>query len=268
MCVTSTSLEHHPALGLWVKREDLSCPGGPNFSKTRGVWAHALARPESVIGVLDTAHSQGGWAVARACALLGKRCHLYYPVRKHEEPWLKPQQAAAERLGAELHVLPAGRSAVLYHRAKADIAGRGGYMFPNALKLSETVAETAREVARTALPPDVDTVLVSASSGTIAAGVIRGFLRHRSVFRVIVHLGYSRPAGAVRTYIDKMVGESLGGLEVEIVDEGYEYKDEARPGPTPPWPCNSYYDLKCYRWWMSYGREWYGAGDVLFWNVG
>jgi|GEM_PF-5754582 len=266
MCVTSTPLEHYPTLGLWVKREDLCCPSGPNFSKTRGVWRHALARSEMLIGVLDTAHSQGGWAVARACALLDKKCHLFYPVRKADDQWLKPQQAVAMELGAELHALSAGRSAVLYHYARRETEGMGGYMFPNALKLSETVDETALEVGRTSLPSSVDTVLVSASSGTIAAGVVKGFLRHRSVFRVIVHMGYSRPERAVRAYINKMVDEPIDSLDVVMVDEEYEYKDQARPGHMPLWPCNEFYDLKAFRWWCEQGRALYGS--ALMWNVG
>ncbi len=139
-------------------------------------------------------------------------------------------------------------------------------MFPNALKLPETVEETALEVARTAVPEDVDTVLVSASSGTIAAGVIRGFLRHRSVFRVIIHMGYSRPENAVRAYIAKMIGEPSPNLEIIIVDEGYEYKDMARPGPEAPFPSNPYYDLKAYRWWLAVGQQKFGT--ALLWNIG
>src|SRR5262249_34387357 len=152
-----TPVEHHPELGLWVKREDLCCPGGPNFSKTRGVYAHVAKRPEGVIGVLDTHHSQGGWAVARACAALNKHCVLFYPVRKADRnllytgmkptqdpvwgEWgdiLRPQQVAAFNLGAGLVPLAAGRSAVLYHRAKSALSEeRGSYMMPNALKLPE-----------------------------------------------------------------------------------------------------------------------------------
>ena len=173
MIVINTPLEHHPDWGLWVKREDLSCPGGPNFSKTRGVFAHIKARPESVIGVLDTAHSQGGWAVAKACRLLNKGCILFYPVRKreHNQP-LKPQQLAAKELGADLVRMKAGRSAVLYHGAKKCLKPTA-YMMPNALKLPESVEETALEFARTKLPPDLQTIVVPASSGTIAAGVLR-----------------------------------------------------------------------------------------------
>ena len=85
MCVINTPLNYFPEFGLWVKREDLCCPGGPNFSKTRGVFAHVCKRTETVIGVLDTAHSQGGWAVARDCSLLDKQCLLFYPIRKSEQ---------------------------------------------------------------------------------------------------------------------------------------------------------------------------------------
>src|SRR3990167_10393059 len=115
MCVSHTPVEHYPDLGLWVKREDLACPSGPNFSKTRGVWARVKSRPDPIIGVLDASHSQGGWAVARACSLLGRQCWLFYPVRKAEVfSALKPQQQAARDLDARLVPLPAGRSAILY----------------------------------------------------------------------------------------------------------------------------------------------------------
>jgi hypothetical protein len=72
--------DHRAAYGLWVKREDLSCPPpGPPFSKARGVYARVASRPEGVIAVLDTRHSQAGWAVARACQVLGKECVNFYP---------------------------------------------------------------------------------------------------------------------------------------------------------------------------------------------
>jgi hypothetical protein len=53
---------------------------------------------------------------------------------------------------------------------------------------------------------------------------------------------------------------------IVIVDENYAYKDQARPGETPPWPCNPYYDLKAFRWWLSVQESYDDA--VLFWNIG
>jgi hypothetical protein len=287
MCVLNTPVEDHIAdMGLFVKREDLCCPPGPHFSKTRGVFAHISKRPESVIGVLDTGHSQGGWAVAQACKLLGKHCVLYYPVRKADvatgldwDPtgrgsWgdaLREPQLEAERVGASLIPLEAGRSAILYHRAKKDLRGETGqgesYMMPNALKLPEMVQETVAEFKRTALP-NVRTILVSASSGTIAAGVILG--AHVSGWdgTIIVHMGYARPERAVKVYMFGMIGLLPPFLipKVEVIDEGYGYADEARAGSTPPFPCNRFYDLKALRWWLGEGRARYKK--ALLWNIG
>jgi len=267
MCVENTPVEDYTSeFGLYTKREDLCCPGGPDFSKTRGVFKHIQARPERYIGVLDTAHSQGGHAVARACKLLGKQCVNFYAVRKAEQgALLKPQQQAAAQLGAHMIPMAATMSSVLHNVVRSRLSQQyeDWYMMPNALKLRESVSETAREVDRTTFPRDIDAVLVSASSATIAAGVILGLVDTQ--VEIVIHLGYSRSEADVRRYLDKMAFEGAGG-GVKIVDEGYAYKDAARPGVTPPFPCNSYYDLKAFRYWMRTGRAKYGK--ALFWNIG
>jgi Pyridoxal-phosphate dependent enzyme len=252
--------------GLYVKREDLSCPKpGPPFSKTRGVYRHVLSRPETVIGVLDTYHSQAGHAVARACQVLGKRCLNFYPDFKYEPGPRAPQHRAAE-LGAELVSLPAGRSSILWHAARKKTEAVGGYMMPNALKLPESIEETAKEVPR---GERFDYVLVPASSATIAAGVLRGFAETVSCRSFVVHLGYDRSEAELLRYVAEASGVDLGTIDVRLVNEGYGYKDTARPGPTPDWPCNPYYDLKAFRWWATVGRtEYPRSARVLFWNVG
>lgn len=273
--VINTPVEDHLAtLGLMVKREDLSCPPpGPPFSKTRGVLAWAQRQWDAgtrTFGVLDTVHSQGGWAVAHACHLLGARCLNYYPVYVGDPPGeLRPFQQHALGLGAELRPLPAGRSAVLYHRAKRDCEAEGGVMFPNALKLDTTVTQTAAEVVRTLgqYPRlgQCETWLVSASSGTIAAGLVKGLEHVRSPINLIVHMGYSRSEPAVRKYIHDQAN-TTHPPRITVVNEGYAYKDKARAGPLPPWPCNPWYDLKTFRWWMAVGIvDW---GEAVFWNIG
>jgi hypothetical protein len=264
MVVDGTPVEAHPELGLWVKREDLSCPVGPHFSKSRGVFAHVRKRNEEVIGVLDTVHSQGGWAVAQACRQLGKLCRVFYPVRKADPPGLirEPQQRARE-LGADLVPLQAGMSAVLWYQARRRIEAQGGYMMPNALKLTESVEETAAEVARTDLH-GMTTVLVSASSGTIAAGLQRGLFDRGWNGTMIVHLGYSRPEESVRQYITRMSMLPSGGMR--FVDEGYAYADKARPMGALPFPANDFYDRKAVRWWVMEGRREYR--EALLWLIG
>lgn len=246
---------------LMVKREDLACPDpGPHFSKTRGVYARVSSRPEVIIGVLDTYHSQAGHAVARACQILGKSCTNYYPEFKNE-PGPREPQLRAQALGAKLIGIPAGRSAILYHKAKKLCESAGGYMMPNALKLGESVTETAKE-ADQLKANEYDYVVLPASSGTIAAGVIKGLGIGP---KYLVHLGYSRSADAVTNYLQHMSG--VVDADIEIVDEGYGYRDKARPGETPPWPCNVYYDLKAFRWWLG-AQQYYPGLSALFWNVG
>jgi hypothetical protein len=268
MCISSTPLEMHPNLGMVVKREDACCPTGPHFSKTRGVWAHIAKRTEDLIGCLDTAHSQGGWATAQACAMLGKRSVIFYPQFKKPRP-LAPSQVRGQEIGSLLVPLPAGRSAVLYHQAKKQLEKRGGYMMPNALKLDESVDETAREFLGTIDQPGLDgieAVLVSASSGTIAAGVFRGMRMADWRVPLLVHLGYSRSAVEVEKYIQARANLCDHRGQITIYNEMYAYKDKARPGPLAPFPCNEYYDLKAFRWYQAIGHTLYKP--VLFWNVG
>lgn len=261
----NTPFERYSEYNLWVKREDLSCPPpGPPFSKTRGVFAHLQSRPEQIIGVLDTFHSQAGHAVARACQILGKECVNFYPVYKNNRG-MQPPQIASEALGAQLRPLQAGRSCILYHAARKQTVALGGYMMPNALKLSESVTETAKEVAN--LPSGIDQVILPCSSGTIAAGVIRGFEEAKIHPTYLLHLGYSRSVEALERYLIESSGltSNLNNLKgrFTFIDEGYNYKDVARPGETPPWPCNVYYDLKAFRWWNRHG-----IGEALLWNIG
>jgi 1-aminocyclopropane-1-carboxylate deaminase/D-cysteine desulfhydrase-like pyridoxal-dependent ACC family enzyme len=265
MLVQNTPVEYFPEYDLYVKREDLCCPWpGPPFSKTRGVYPHIKKRPEKLIGVLDTYHSQAGHAVARACALLGKGCINFYPRYKRDLPGVvRPPQQRSLSLGAELYPLQAGRSAVLFHQARKVTEAKGGYMMPNALKLPETVAETAEELKRTPAMDQYDTVVISVSSATIGAGVLLGLRKLSLSPRVIFHAGYSRSEAAVRKYVETKIGFSY---PFEYIDEGYEYSEKARPGPTPEYPCNIYYDLKAFRW-LTSNRLSLG-NKVLMWHVG
>lgn len=263
-----------------VKREDRCCPyPGPTFSKIRGVYAHIKAQQEAqVIGVLDTYHSKAGWAVAAVCRALGKHCVDYWPLYKADSgKALRYQQQQALDWGAELRALPAGRSAVLYHAARKATAG---YMMPNALKLPETIEETAAEVGRTVLPyaHTAWTLVISVSSGTIMAGVLRGLVDAGNLpSKIIAHQGYSRPVGAFLKYVQTMSGIEPNTWDwdiaprIEVVDESYNYKDPAREGADAPFPCNPWYDLKAWRWLDNVALRdprRLSPGPILFWNIG
>lgn len=254
----------HARDNIWVKREDLCAPyPGPGFAKIRGVLSHIKARPEALIGVLDTFHSKAGWAVSYVCRALGKQALDFFPhYRSDAGQPLRRQQAIAHTMGAELRALPAGRSAILYHQAKRETLARGGYMMPNALKLPETVAEVRAEVVRTGRETlrGFDHLVISVSSGTIAAGVLLGFQDLDLSPHVVLHLGYDRPVEALRRYV-LGYGAKLAENAV-VLNERWGYKDAAKG--SAPFPCNPHYDLKAWNWVLR--GQW--TGRVLFWNIG
>lgn len=266
-------------LDIHVKREDLCCPlPGPSFSKMRGVVAHIEKREESVIGVLDTFHSKAGWAVSWACSKLGKTAVDFWPVYKADREddafQLRPQQKRAQDLGARLVALPAGRSAILYHQARKQLAAEhpDAYLMPNALKLPESITENATEAVRTveagALPPR-GPIILSISSGTVASGVLKGLAEADALAGrdIILHMGYSRSIQATRAYMEKMSGLSLDSPRVQFVDEGYGYADAARIAA--PFPCNPFYDAKAWAWLMKpEQQERFRGVPITFWNIG
>lgn len=166
--------------------------------------------------------------------------------------------------------IPAGRSAILYHTAKKHLRENyhDSYLMPNALKLPESITENAAEAVRTAPHlPDSGTLVISISSGTVAAGVLKGFeeaglLRN---YNVILHMGYSRSQDATREYIEKAAGLTLGD-RIKFIDEGYGYADAAPVECPEPWPINPYYDKKALWWLMRNIRE--VPGPIVFWSIG
>ncbi len=278
MLRTKTPVEFYADLDdLWVKREDQACRlPGPQFSKTRGVFAHVerkAAEGIKTFGVLDTYHSQAGHAVARACQILDLECINFYPEYKHEPGCREPQESAAA-LGAKLIGLKAGMSAVLFNISKRVLRENhpDSYMMPNALKLIESVTETASEVGGGCR--NMDVVIIPVSSGTIAAGVIHGYLGLEShpLPRFILHMGYSRSHDMMIAYVRSKIGAVLPMGDdfpsIELVDEGYSYKDKARRIAEVPFPCNHYYDMKTMDWWLRVGRKRFPTEQVLLWNIG
>ncbi len=280
MIVNNTPVDVYPVLGqnVLVKREDLCCPfPGPSFSKIRGVVAHIKNRPETSIGCLDTFHSKAGWAVAFVCKSLGKECVNFWPRYKADnyeggEP-PRVQQRHASEMGACMVDLQAGRSAVLYHTARKLLAQArpdDSYLMPNALKLPESITENAAEALRTAPNlPGSGTLVISISSGTVAAGVLQGFAQAGLLGRydVILHMGYSRSQDATRAYMEKVSGIELGP-QVRFIDEGYGYADSAK-NAAAPFPCNPYYDLKAWKWLTTPENfATIAKHPVVFWNIG
>lgn len=278
MIVNNTPIEKHFLNGheILVKREDLCCPyPGPAFSKIRGVVAHLQKRPEKYIGVLDTYHSKAGWAVSYVCSQLGKSAVNYWPRYKADpvKGLVRQQQKEAANFGALSVSIPAGRSAILYHQARKHLANnfKDSYLMPNALKLPESISENSMEVVRSANDlPDSATLIISISSGTVAAGIIKGLADTGLLpkYDIILHAGYSRSVEATIRYIENCSGVQLHD-RVKIVDEGYNYSDSAPKDLQCPFPTNPFYDAKAWNWLSKPGIiENLPPKPIVFWNIG
>lgn len=266
---------------IYVKREDLCSPDpGPSFSKVRGLYAHLKDRPERHIGILDTYHSKAGWGVSWICKELGKKAHVYYPKYKADTD-LRENQKRCLALGASIVPIQAGRSCILYHQAKKLLSAIKGksYMLPNGLKLVESVEGTAAEVMKYTPREFFDCAVwvVSVSSGTIAAGVLRGlWMKGATNVKLILHMGYDRSERQLLNYVEERANGTLiepysiamnfTAIDIKIINEHYGYKDAAK-GIQAPFPCNEYYDLKAWKWLMS-NYEQFNKLKVLFWNIG
>lgn len=308
MLVNNTPVEAHMLNGvpIHVKREDLCAPlPGPMFSKMRGVVAHIKARDEPVIGVLDTLHSKAGWCVSYVCEQLGKKAVNYWPRYNGDPAGIelpREQQQRAQALGARMVAIKAGRSAILYHTAKKHLReqyGETAYLMPNALKLQESITENAAEAWRTStaiaagtsspILPERAAIVISISSGTVAAGVLKGLKeaweepqacipRESSqtffdAYKVFLHMGYSRSIDASRAYMEKMSGLTLPPERVVFVDESFGYADRisVEDHSLIPFPCNPHYDGKAWNWLAKHGvaQELHEThGGIVFWNIG
>jgi len=260
--VKGTPIERHE--GTWVKREDLCCPDGPHLSKMRGIWPHIKNRDEKIIGVLDTYRSWGGWATAFCCNLLGKQCVAFYPRYTKPRDWGRSQQNA-NRLGAEIKPLEAKRSVVMRARARENLYS-GGYMMPNAMKLSETVIETAKEVHRTNTKK-FDTIVIPIGTGTIASGVIKGLAEKGEKPLIILSLGYTRTPNSLLNYIQQFT--EVEDAYIEIIDQGYKYNtpESKLPDLEMRFPAHRHYEQKAWQWIMTKKNR-IGKGKILFWNIG
>lgn len=268
--VVGTPIENHD--GVFVKRDDLCCDS-PQLAKMRGIWKYVAKRKSfDGFGILDGAHSRNGWALARACRELGKSAVTYWPIKKHQRsiPLHEAQgysRCRAEALGSVIVPIQAGRSAVVYAQARADLARRipNSIMLPNAVKIIETVEAHVEEIAsqrdewKTISP---QSLVIGCGTGTILSGVLAGFFSIGITPRVYVVLGYSVNEDRLRKYIASYT--LFPQDKITVIDLGYSYGSEAVT-PVPFGSCR-HYEAKAWKW-LQINRQDI-KGSVAFWNSG
>jgi 1-aminocyclopropane-1-carboxylate deaminase/D-cysteine desulfhydrase-like pyridoxal-dependent ACC family enzyme len=268
--VNHTPIEEYD--GIFVKREDLSCPSpGPPFAKVRGLYAHLLklkAEGISIIGYTETSISMAGWAISWIAKELGMTAVIYNPVYKVEHSVLEYHKSKWIEFGAEIRNIDAGMAKVNYHISKNMLRkefGPSAVLLPLGIPLSETVVEVSKEFHASDLGR-FRTIVVCVGSGTMTAGILRGI--RETGYNISVRGILCRESCQKVVKKDMIVSKAgylpLDPPDFKLIDEGYEYTNKVEIDC--PFPCNPYYDLKAWKWLMENkdGIE----GPILFWNIG
>jgi len=272
----NTPVELHECndVDIFVKREDMAtAPPGPPFSKIRGLYVHLTKLYENgtrVVGYVETSISMAGWGVAWAAELLGMKAVLYDPQYKVTPALLRFHRRQWKKFSPDIVPVPAGRARVNYYRGVKHLHatyGADAVMLDLGLPLDETIKETAMEWRRTmsklTAPPG--TTVVNVGSGTICAGILRGWQSGEGL--VIGVLGRSSNLTSKLNTIGRRAQRSINGMlgvPLQLKDPGWEYTDRSKFGS--PFPCHPYYDMKAWEWMYNHIEKL--TPPILFWNIG
>jgi len=274
--VENTPVEIHSigSIPVWVKREDLAAVSpAPPFSKIRGLYTHLTklkARGIKTIGYVETSISMAGWGAAWCCEDLGLKAVLFDPQYKETPKLLNFHRKQWKMFSPDIIPIPAGRARINYYVGRKLLMDRYGphaVMLDLGLPLKETVAETAAEWRRTIpeLPSQPGSIVINVGSGTICAGIVRGWRKGEG--KIIGVMGRSGNVRAKTKSIRRRAQRLLNGLlgvPFQLEDPGWEYTEKSRF--RTPFPCHPYYDKKAWEWLEKHIEE--VPQPVLFWNIG
>jgi len=255
---------------ILVKREDLAAfPPLPPFSKVRGLFK-VLKRLRGVpaIGYTETSISMAGVGVAEGCKEFGIPCVIYNPVYMNPNKTLILHRKRWKEAGAKIVDIKAGRAKVNFYLSRRMLReefGKKAVMLPLGLPFEDTIKETSWEVKR--LPINYRSVVVNVGSGTICAGLLRGFRKTD-----IPIYGIMGRTGSIKRKRDEILRRSQviktgllkEGGSFSLIDPGYEYTEKV--SFPCPFPSSPEYDMKALRWLLdNYDSL---EKPVLFWNIG
>ena len=267
--LSSTPVEQYD--GIYVKREDLSTPSpGPSFSKIRGlipVLERLKKEGYKTIGYTETSVSMAGWGVAWACRELGLKAVIFDPQYKVTPDILQYHREQWNKFNAIIVPIKAGMAKVNWNISKTLIKEyEKPYLLSLGLPFKETIdgAESEVKLTRANSMVDFSTIVVNVGSGTVCAGVIKGFCDKK----IIGVMGRTGNVSKKKKKILDKAGFQDGGLfgspDFELIDPGWEYTE--RSEVDCPFPCHPWYDPNAWEWLTNNIQNL--KTPVLFWNIG
>jgi len=277
MKLVDTPVESYALKGktIWVKREDCCVPDpGPPFSKVRGLLPHMKKlKKEGIktVGYVESSISMAGWGIAWIAKILNMRCVLYDPQYKETPRLLKIHRSKWKLFDPEIRKINAGMIRINYNicsnRFKEEFP-ENSVMLDLGIPLEETIEETAKVWRDTidSMKDKPDVTVVNVGSGTILAGMLRGWKSYNDGMIIGVT---GRQSDLIRKTkkIEKKSKKSFGGLFInplELYNSGYNYTEYSKIDT--PFPCHPYYDKKAWEWLTDNILE--TKHKILFWNIG
>ncbi len=263
---------------IFVKREDLACPPpGPPFAKVRGLYPVLQKAKEEgieIFGYMDTSVSYAAFGLSYFCQSMGLKSVVFYPEYKDGPRDNQLFQFKKwKEFGAEIIPLhKPNRLMINWYRARKILTEMypNSRMLPQGLPFPETIDNVSTEIVndRDSLC-DIQTIVVSAGSGVMTAGIMKGLQSIGLTPDIYGILISPKSTTVMKRKILKMSGLKEGGLfgsniKLTIVDSSYAYTDKETI--ETPFPCNPYYDKKAWKWLIDNKNN--IKLPALFWNIG
>lgn len=253
-----------------VKREDEAMIGAgvtaPRLAKLRGVFdyinkTYTRERWPGGLAVFDSRISHAGWGVSIIAAQMGIPLTCYFPMLKDAHNY-EHQQHYARDWGARLCPMTAGRTGMVYARAKKDAEAKERLMLPFGLTVNETL--NAHKAIVRGLQ-DYGSIVLATGSGTITSGVLSGF--NGPVIGISPGMSNEKQRRKIRALLAEDdcpdIDARMKRLTLHKDPRDY-YTPES--GLLVPFPCSKWYDRKAWRW---LGKHiWTLEDPVLFYNIG
>ena len=257
---------------VWVKREDLCVSAeGPTFSKVRGLESYLKKIKKegfSTVGYTETSISMAGWGVSWLASKIGLGSVIFDPQYKKTPGILELHRKQWIKYNPEIIPIKAGRAKVNYYISRKILKNKYGdkaILLPLGIPLKETVEETVKEVkiTREKNQLDFETVVINVGSGTICAGVTRGF-PDKTIYGIMGRKGDVKRKIKFISQKGNFYTKGLLGINIKVIDMGWEYTERSKI--KSPFPCHPYYDLKAWEWLIENISKL--KKPVLFWNIG
>lgn len=278
---TPTEIVKVKGIPVYVKREDLACElPGPPFAKVRGLYIKLNELKNqgiTTVGYMESTLSMATWGISYFAKKLDMKSVVYAPKYKdglkHEQ---KIQMSKWEEFGADVNFLEKlSFQKINYYIAKSLLLEdyENSVMLEQGLPFLETIDEVKKQVFLLPRKSLGGSLVIVIGSGIMAAGVLKGIstiLPDEKSMTIYGILCAPKKVDKKEKEIIKKANANfyirmlLQNVFFKVIDSGFKFTDKEEI--ECPFPCNSYYDRKAWKWLNDNIEKL--KQPIIFWNIG